>query len=100
MEILEMACKLTTRRITLSLVAVAATLGLAVAAPAQAQEPGGRFRVLFAQPEVEKGVNGRFARNVSNEARKLIDGMITHRSLEKDDLKRLLGQFRLKEKDL
>lgn len=95
-----MACKLTTRRITLSLVAVAATLGLAVAAPAQAQEPGGRFRVLFAQPEVEKGVNGRFARNVSNEARKLIDGMITHRSLEKDDLKRLLGQFRLKEKDL
>jgi tetratricopeptide (TPR) repeat protein len=73
---------------------------LALTRPALAQEPGGRFRVLIPNPEVQDGVRERFARDVANETKKLIDGMVTHRSLEKGDLNRLLKQYNLKEKDL
>lgn len=95
-----MARTLTTRRITLGMVTAAAVLGLALASPAQAQEPGGRFRVLVPRPEVEGGVKESFAKKVADETKKLIDGMVTHRSLEKRDLNELLKRFNLKEKDL
>jgi tetratricopeptide (TPR) repeat protein len=100
MEIPEMVYTLKTRRLTSILaVGLIAAAGL-VTTPAQAQEPGGRFRVLVPNPEVEGGVKESFSKSVANETKKLIDGMVTHRSLEKGDLNRLLKQFNLKEKDL
>ena len=74
--------------------------GLAMSSPASAQEPGGRFRVMIPDPEVEDGARERFAKSVANETRKLIDGMVTHRSLENNALKALLKQFNLRERDL
>jgi tetratricopeptide (TPR) repeat protein len=55
---------------------------------------------MIPDPEVEDGARERFAKSVANETRKLIDGMVTHRSLENNALKALLKQFNLKEKDL
>jgi tetratricopeptide (TPR) repeat protein len=96
-----MVYTLKTRRLT-SILAVGfiAAAGMALASPAMAQEPGGRFRVLVPNPEVEGGVKESFAKSVANETKKLIDGMLTHRSMEKGDLNKLLKQFNLKEKDL
>lgn len=90
------------RRLTsIAAAGLIAVAGLAATAtPSLAQEPGGRFRVLIPNPEVEGGVKESFAKSVANETKKLIDGMVTHRSLEKGDLNRLLKQFGLKEKDL
>lgn len=96
-----MVYTLKTRRLT-SIVAAGLLVvaGLATTTSAQAQEPGGRFRVLIPNPEVEGGVKESFSKSVANETKKLIDGMVTHRSLEKGDLNKLLKQFNLKEKDL
>lgn len=95
-----MAFKLATRRIAFSVLTAVAMLGVALVGQVHAQEPGGRFRVLVPIPAVEGSVKGNFAKKVADETRKLIDGMVTHRSLEKKDLNELLKKFRLKEKDL
>lgn len=101
MEIPEMVYTLSSRRLTSFLaIAVLALAGLVVATPLVAQEPGGRFRVLVPNPEVEDGVRERFARDVANEVKKLIDGMTTHRSMPKRDLNDLLKKFKLRERDL
>lgn len=95
-----MAYKLAARRVAFSLLTVVATVGVSMVGPAHAQEPGGRFRVLVTTPAVEGGVKESFAKKVADETRKLIDGMVTHRSVEKKDLNELLKKFKLKEKDL
>ena len=50
---------------------------LALTRPALAQEPGGRFRVLIPNPEVQDGVRERFARDVADRVIFMDGGHIT-----------------------
>ncbi len=86
------------RRLTLVLSLGLVVGGLALASPAEAQD---RFRVLVPKSLAREGdVKKNFGENVSKELRKLIDDLPTHRPVEKNDLKDVLKQFRLKEDDL
>ncbi len=97
------------RRIHRRLAVVAFGLGaagLALAAPARAQEPtqqtqaGSRYQVLIPNLEHPKGVDDGFGKKVADALRVSIDKLPTHVSVSKDVVKDNLRKFKIDEKDL
>ena len=97
------------RRIHRRLAVVAFGLGaagLALAAPARAQEPtqqtqaGSRYRVLIPNLEHPQGVDDGFGKTVAEDLRKAIDKLPTHVSVSKDEVKDNLKKFHVNEKEL
>ncbi len=80
--------------------------GLALAAPARAQEPtqqtqaGSRYQVLIPTLEHPKGVDENFGKKVADALRIAIDKLPTHVSVSKDVVKDNLRKFKIDEKDL
>lgn len=89
-------------RLTVATAAAFAAAGLLAwsAPPADAQEAGGRYRVLVPNLEPQADANRRFGENVASEVRKLIDGMDTHAAVDPRDVRNALRQLRLNENEL
>lgn len=86
-------------------VVVAFGLGAAglISSPAQAQEQsqtGSRYRVLIPTLEHPKGSDDSFGKTTAEALRKQIDGLPTHVSISKEELKDNLRKFKIDEKDL
>ncbi|MEN8374984.1 MAG: tetratricopeptide repeat protein, partial [Gemmatimonadota bacterium] len=76
---------------------LALAAAIALAPPLQGQ---GRFKVLVPNLEPLEGAKDNFGKDVSEKLRDLIDDMDTHVSVERDEIRKKLREFDLKEKDL
>ncbi len=74
-------------------------LVLAPVAIVEAQD-GGRFRVLVPYFEPLDGARDNFGRDASEDLRGLIDGLATHRAIERRDIERAVRDFDMNMRDL
>ncbi|MBI4408625.1 MAG: tetratricopeptide repeat protein [Gemmatimonadetes bacterium] len=83
-----------------ALALVGMLLAAAPGAALQAQQAGGRFRVLIPALEREGSVKPDFGKAVAEDMRKLINSLATHAPVEKKDFQDALRKFKLKEEEL
>lgn len=84
------------------LAAAMATLGVASSfgTSVRAQEASGRFRVLVPVVMGEEGADRRFGERFTQELRRLINEMPTHRPIDDRELRNALRQYNVKPEDL
>jgi tetratricopeptide (TPR) repeat protein len=78
-----------------SITIVAVGLVFGQVASLQAQEAGGRFRVLIPYFEPLEGADDDFGKDASKELRELINTLATHQPIEEKEIKRNLKRFDL-----
>ncbi len=71
-----------------------------VAAQAGGQQSQERYKVLVANLQPANGADKGFGEDVSKETTKLIGDMATHQPVDRDDLKKALKKYGLKDEDL
>jgi len=86
-------------RLKTTTILAAAALVLVPAVAVEAQD-GGRFRVLVPNFEPLEGARDNFGRDASEDLRGLIDGLATHRSVERRDIERSVRDFGMNMRDL
>jgi tetratricopeptide (TPR) repeat protein len=93
------------RRSKLSAATLAATLLVAVSATGvraqdQKQQAQGRFRVLIPNFQPLENANDDFGKKTAQDLRDLMNGLLTHEPVAKDDLEKALKQYKIKMEDL
>ncbi|MDT8340509.1 MAG: tetratricopeptide repeat protein [Longimicrobiales bacterium] len=75
-------------------------LALAVASSAQAQEVGGRFRVLIPDLFPAEGTKKNFGEDTAKELRELMNSLATHQAIERKEINDDLKRFKMKMDEL
>lgn len=86
-------------RLKTTLILALAGLVLGPAAIVEAQD-GGRFRVLVPYFEPLDGARDNFGRDASEDLRELIDGLATHRAIERRDIESAVRDYDMNMRDL